>query len=243
MNFQVLYQKAPITLLFILSFVGFMLYQLTQGVSLDNPSSKDLISFGANFLPLTLMGEPWRLLQSVFLHIGLIHLLFNGFAMYYFGQVVEQIIGKSSFLLVFLLSAVGGNLLNLFITWQGVLNGGVVGLSAGASGGIMGLGAFLLMLAGLKTPTVFILNTKNLAMVMTLNLIMGFAIAGIDNAAHIGGMLVGLCLGLVMSLVLKNRLSKMMFWVVSTLLVLGFVLTWWHLHTQLLMYVGGVGLV
>lgn len=142
MNIQTLYQKAPVTLLFILSFVGFAVYQLIQGVNFDQPSSEDLLRFGANFLPLTLTHEPWRLVTSAFLHIGLLHLLFNSFAMYYFGQVVEQIVGRGRFLVLFLLSAMGGSLLNLYITWQEVLAGEGVGLSAGASGGIMGLGCF-----------------------------------------------------------------------------------------------------
>ena len=234
MNIQNLLIKAPITLLLIVIFVGFALYQLTQGVSMDNPSTNDLLRFGANFLPLSLTHEPWRVISSVFLHIGIIHLLFNGFAVYYFGQITEQIIGKWQFLMLFLLSALGGNLLNLFITWQDVQAGGSVGLSAGASGGIMGLGAFLLALAVLRAPTMFVLNTKSLFFVMAINLLMGFALPGIDNAAHIGGALIGALFGMMVSLVLKSKLSRAWFWKMSVIVAAVFGVVWWQLHTQVL---------
>ncbi|WFF39192.1 rhomboid family intramembrane serine protease [Moraxella nasibovis] len=234
MNIQTLYQKAPVTLLFILSFVGFAVYQLIQGVNFDQPSSEDLLRFGANFLPLTLTHEPWRLVTSAFLHIGLLHLLFNSFAMYYFGQVVEQIVGRGRFLVLFLLSAMGGSLLNLYITWQEVLAGEGVGLSAGASGGIMGLGMFLLVLALTKTPTMFVLNTNTLASVMGLNFVMGFAIEGIDNAAHFGGACVGALCALLIWAMYRWRLSGVAFWlfVLGLLVVFGGV--WWQLHGEVM---------
>lgn len=224
MNIQTFYQKAPMTLLCILSFVCVALSQLLLGVNFDQPSFDELIRFGANFLPLTLADEPWRLLSGVFLHIGLIHLLLNSFAMYYFGQVVEGVVGRSLFLAVFLLSAIGGNLLSLFVTWQSVMNGGLANVSAGASGGIMGLGSFLLVVAIFKIPTAFVLDAKNLFIVMAINLVMGFALPGIDNARHVGGVFV---------LSSKTTLPKMSVWVLAVLLLVAFVLIWWQLHMQL----------
>ncbi|WP_432481521.1 rhomboid family intramembrane serine protease [Moraxella sp. ZY200743] len=234
MNIQTLSKKAPITLVLIVSFVVVACYQLLQGVGLDNPSSKDLIAFGANFLPLSLTYEPWRLVFSVFLHIGLIHLLFNGFAMYYFGMVVEQIVGRLQFLALFLLSAVGGNLLNLYITWQEVLADGRFGVSAGASGGIMGFGMFLLVLAITKTPTMFVLNTKSLAIIMGLNFVMGLTIDGIDQAAHLGGACIGALFALLIWAVSRWRLSGVCFWLLSMVLLLVYGLIWWYLHNEIM---------
>ncbi|WP_338421017.1 rhomboid family intramembrane serine protease, partial [Moraxella catarrhalis] len=68
-------------------------------------------------------------------------------------------------------------------------------ISVGASGGIMGLGAFLFSLALLRAPIGLKLNTKNLGFVMAINLLMGFAVDGIDKAGHIGVALVGFIFG------------------------------------------------
>lgn len=230
----------PMTVLLILACVGVAVIELVMGVSLDSPTGTDLVRFGANFLPLTLGDEPWRLVSSAFLHIGVLHLMVNGFALYFFGQVVELTLGRFSLLALFVLSAIGGNLLNLYSAWQGVLTGEMVGLSAGASGGIMGLGSALLVLAVMRTPTPFMLNAKSLALVMALNLMMGFAIDGIDNAGHIGGALTGVVLGLVYAVMVRGRHRKVglsAFWVAALGLVAVFWVVWRHLHMELLAYV------
>lgn len=92
MNIKTLWQAAPVTLLLIAGFVLVMVIQSLLGVRIDDPSMADLLRFGANFLPVTLH-EPWRLVSSGFLHIGILHLLFNSFAMYYLGQAAELILG------------------------------------------------------------------------------------------------------------------------------------------------------
>lgn len=189
---------APTTLLLIISFVAVMGVQVANGINIDEQTGQQLIRHGANFLPLTLIGEPWRLVTAGFLHIGVIHLLFNSFAMYYFGMVSEQILGWWRFLVVFLLSVVAGNLLNLYMTLRRIEEEGVqgVGLSAGASGGIMGLGMLLLTLSMFGSAKKWRLNTKSLALIMGINFVMTFAIPGIDVAGHLGGMMMGVVLGL-----------------------------------------------
>lgn len=197
MTIQLLAKYAPMTLLLLALFVGYAVIQLILGVSLDNPSSHDLVRFGANFLPKTVTDEPWRLLSAGFLHIGVMHLLFNGFAIYFFGQVAEPVFGKWRFLAVFFLSVMAGNLLSLYVTWQGFLSGLPISVGAGASGGIMGIGLSLVALSYSQHPFAKILNKKSLIVVMALNLIMGFALPNIDNAAHIGGAVCGGVLGAV----------------------------------------------
>lgn len=227
MNFTQLFKIAPMTLLFIISFVVVMGIQLIQGVNIDEQTGQELIDYGANFLPLTLTDEPWRLVTAGFLHIGVIHLLFNSFAIYYFGMASEQILGWWRFLVVFLLSVVAGNLLNLYTTLRHIEEQGVqgIGLSAGASGGIMGLGMLLLTLSMFNLNKKWRLNTKNLASVMGINFVMTFAIPGIDVAGHIGGMMMGMVLGLchVMSCRLNknaHRGSECVVWGVFALCIL-----------------------
>ena len=189
MTIQQLLKTAPVTTLLLVSFIGLFIMQVLSGVDANNPSTAELLNWGANALPYTMDNEPWRLASSAFLHIGLMHLLFNGFDMYFFGQIAEPMFGSAKFLALFLLAAIGGNLLNNHITWQGILDGtGQPGLSAGASGGIMGIGAALLIAAlGKISGNGMVLNLKSLIFIMGINLVYGVAVPGIDNAGHIGG--------------------------------------------------------
>lgn len=209
MTIQQLLKTAPVTTLLLISFIGLFIIQVLTGVDANNPSTEALLKWGANALPYTMDNEPWRLASSAFLHIGLMHLLFNGFAMYFFGQIAEPMFGSAKFLALFLLAAIGGNLLNNHITWQGILDGtGQPGLSAGASGGIMGIGAALLIAALFKiSVNGMVLNLKSLIIIMGINLVYGFAVPGIDNAGHIGGAVTGLVIALAFAIAYRQRLA------------------------------------
>ena len=209
MTIQQLLKTAPVTTLLLVSFIGLFIMQVLSGVDANNPSTEALLKWGANALPYTMDSEPWRLASSAFLHIGLMHLLFNGFAMYFFGQIAEPMFGSAKFLALFLLAAIGGNLLNNHITWQGILDGtGQPGISAGASGGIMGIGAALLIAALFKiSVNGMVLNLKSLIIIMGINLVYGFAVPGIDNAGHIGGAITGLVIALAFAIAYRQRLA------------------------------------
>lgn len=209
MTIQQLLKTAPVTTLLLISFIGLFIMQVLSGVDANNPSTEALLKWGANALPYTMDNEPLRLASSAFLHIGLMHLLFNGFAMYFFGQIAEPMFGSAKFLALFLLAAIGGNLLNNYITWQGILDGtGQPGLSAGASGGIMGIGAALLIAALFKiSVNGMVLNLKSLIIIMGINLVYGFAVPGIDNAGHIGGAVTGLVIALAFAIAYRQRLA------------------------------------
>ena len=188
----------PITLALVVMCVGVFALQLFFGVNPTNPTNQALIAWGANFLPFSLGEAPWRLVTSLFLHIGFMHLLFNMFALYYFGQVAERMFGAVNFLALFLLSGVGGNLLNNYLGLHSVMAGEPPIISAGASGGIMGIGMALLVTALTKTSfNNFALNFRSLLIVMAINLSYGFLVGGIDNASHVGGAIVGGLLGVV----------------------------------------------
>ncbi|ATR78308.1 rhomboid family intramembrane serine protease [Moraxella osloensis] len=191
-------QYYPITLALVVMCVGVFALQLFFGVNPTNPTNQALIAWGANFLPFSLGEAPWRLVTSLFLHIGFMHLLFNMFALYYFGQVAERMFGAVNFLALFLLSGVGGNLLNNYLGLHSVMAGEPPIISAGASGGIMGIGMALLVTALTKTSfNNFALNFRSLLIVMAINLSYGFLVGGIDNASHVGGAIVGGLLGVV----------------------------------------------
>ncbi|MGP4734192.1 MULTISPECIES: rhomboid family intramembrane serine protease [unclassified Psychrobacter] len=209
MTIQQLLKTAPVTTLLLASFIGLFIMQILTGVDANNPSTEALLKWGANALPFTMGDDPWRLVSSAFLHIGLMHLLFNGFAMYFFGQIAEPMFGSAKFLALFLLAAIGGNLLNSYVTWQSILDGtGQPGLSAGASGGIMGIGAALLIAALFKiSVNGMVLNLKSLIFIMGINLVYGFAVPGIDNAGHIGGAITGLIIAVAFAIGYRQRLA------------------------------------
>lgn len=209
MTIQQLLKTAPVTTILLVCFIGLYILQVLSGMDANNPSTETLLKWGANALPFTMGFEPWRLVSSAFLHIGLMHLLFNGFAMYFFGQIAEPMFGSSKFLALFLLAAIGGNLLNNYITWQGIVEGSAQpGISAGASGGIMGIGAALLIAALFKiSVNGMVLNLKSLVLIMGINLVYGFAVPGIDNAGHIGGAVTGLVIALAIGIAHRQRMS------------------------------------
>jgi rhomboid protease GluP len=148
-----------------------------------------LIYFGAKFNPLIVEGQVWRLLTSIFLHIGLMHLLFNSYALFRLGIDVERVFGSGRFLILYLLSGVSGSLLSFAFNPH---------LSAGASGAIFGLigalGAHLFR----HREAFGQLGQRRLWDVVGVagyNLVFGFITPGIDNLGHLGGLVSGVVLG------------------------------------------------
>lgn len=181
-------------LLILLCVVAFLLMYILGNGSNDTLT---LVQFGANSGPLVKSGQVFRLLTSAFLHIGVIHLLVNMYSLYVIGSQVENYIGKWKFLLIYFVSAISGNMLSV------VFN---TGISAGASGAIFGLLGALLYF-GLHYR-LFLGNTllTQIIPVIILNLFIGFTIPGIDNSAHIGGLVGGYLT--TMALGLKGKSSK-----------------------------------
>ncbi len=175
-----------------------------------------LLDWGANFAPYTLTGQPWRLLTSAFLHGSWVHLALNMYMLVVLGTVLERAGGTLRFGVAYLLSALGGSLLSAL--WHGYHEVGSTTfafgvalassgirpvVSVGASGALMGLAgaaaAFALQRrrdsAG-DAPVA--INLGALGQVIAINLGSGFLISGIDQAAHLGGVVVGFIAGWLM---------------------------------------------
>jgi rhomboid protease GluP len=148
-----------------------------------------LVSMGAKVTPLIAAGEYWRLFTCMFLHIGLVHLLFNGYALLAIGTEVERLFGPGRFLIIYLLSGLLGSLASYAFS---------VNLAAGASGAIFGLVGALaafFILHRERLGTWGRMRLVNTAFLIAINLFLGLTQPGIDNLAHIGGLLGGLGLG------------------------------------------------
>jgi membrane associated rhomboid family serine protease len=141
----------------------------------------------------------WRYVTSGFLHdpTSPIHILFNGFAMYYIGRLVEQLYGRLVLLGVFLACVVAGNLLWVLAFQAGV---GSANVGVGASGGIMGMVGLLVVLGrlqGREVPVGVVASIRQYALtVVILTVVTGFLVSSVNNVAHAGGFLAGVLLGL-----------------------------------------------
>jgi rhomboid protease GluP len=161
---------------------------ILSGVNVFLPDNESLLLWGANFRPATLDGQWWRLLTSCFLHIGILHLAMNLYALVYIGLMLEPRLGKTRFLSAYLLSGIGGSAASLF--WHDLT------ISAGASGAIFGMyGVFLAMLT-----TNLIEKAARQTMLTSVVIFVGYNLVtgirgGIDNAAHIGGLVTGIVAG------------------------------------------------
>ncbi len=157
------------------------------------------IRWGSNYSPLTLSGDWWRLITCVFIHFGIIHLVMNSYALYMAGVYLEPMLGKTKYITAYLAMGVFASLASLWWHSEGVN-------SAGASGAIFGLyGVFLALLFTNLIPKQMRTSLlQSIGVFVVFNLIYG-AKAGVDNAAHIGGLLSGLIIGFIFYPLLKKE--------------------------------------
>lgn len=171
--------------------VAVFVLMAVSGVALLQPTGLDIIKWGGNYSPLTLSGDWWRLISSVFVHIGIIHLLFNMYALYMISIYLEPMLGKARFIAAYFATGICASLASLW--WHDVPVA-----SAGASGAIFGMyGVFLALLSTRLVPKqVRDTQLKNILIFIAYNLIYGMR-SGVDNAAHVGGLVGGLIIGYV----------------------------------------------
>lgn len=178
----------------LLAYINIALFVIMtiSGVSLFAPTGISIIKWGADFGPLTLTGDWWRTITCNFIHIGVIHILMNMYALLYIGIFLEQLIGGRRLISAYLLTGLFSALASLAIHPENI--------SAGASGSIFGLyGIFLSYLMfhykiekGQRKSLLY-----SIGFFVFYNLMSGVREEGIDNAAHIGGFVSGVILGII----------------------------------------------
>ena len=163
---------------------------IASGVGIMSPSTLSLLKWGADFGPLTLTGDWWRAVTCNFIHIGAFHLLTNMYAFMYVGLLLEGLIGSRRMFMSYLLTGLCSAVFSLYMHGETI--------SAGASGAIFGLyGIFLAFLFFHR-----IAKEQRKALLTSILIFVGYNLvygmkAGIDNAAHIGGLLSGFLLGII----------------------------------------------
>jgi membrane associated rhomboid family serine protease len=166
---------------------------LGGGLIKTNPEV--MIGLGTDYTPLTFGGQWWRLLSSIFLHFGLLHVAFNMWALYINGIIAERIFGNLRFLFIYLVAGLAGSITSLL--WHPIVNG------AGASGAIFGvLGALIAFYVKKERgiPASVIKAQLTISGIFVIYSLLNAArYQGIDNAAHIGGLVAGFAMGFVLA--------------------------------------------
>ena len=168
---------------------------VASGISYDD--TQQVLRWGADYGPLTLGGQWWRLVTSMFLHFGFFHLAFNMWALFNVGRVAEALFGSRAFLALYLLSGIGGSLASVLVH--------PLAVSGGASGAIFGVAGGIIAALGLtrRGPGNEVLLGRilpSLVLFVLYNLVVGFRSTGIDNMAHLGGLVVGAAFGAAVAL-------------------------------------------
>lgn len=188
---------ATYSLILICILIFILMYILGNG----SEDTYTLLKFGANLDALTKNGQYYRLFTSMFLHIGIIHLLCNMYSLYIIGREVEIVFTKKKYLIIYLLSGIAGSILSLAFNHNTVC--------AGASGAIFGLLGALLYFGYYYRAYLGASVTRSILPVVIINLIIGFASTGIDNAAHIGGLVGGILITMAVGVPDKsNKVSR-----------------------------------
>lgn len=186
-------RQTPVTVLLLVAILAVFGLEMVRGATTDLQALMDL---GANNRMAVLQyGQWWRLVTSMFLHGGFLHILFNGWALVQLGGLFERWLGSGRLLFTYLATGLCGSLASvLFASSAGKV-------SVGASGAIFGL---------LGALIAFLLRRRNrlaaagksilgqLVFWAGLNLFLGASMPMIDNNAHIGGLVAGFAVGLLL---------------------------------------------
>ncbi len=138
-------------------------------------------------------GEFYRLLTCMFMHFGFVHLATNMLALLLLGRQVEEILGKTRYLILYMISGIFAGFVSFVTSY--ISNSGAV--SAGASGAIFGLIGALFAIVIKNKGKYRELTVPRIAFLVAYSLYSGFTARGIDNAAHIGGLIMGLIVGVI----------------------------------------------
>ena len=153
-----------------------------------------MVKRGAMYAPLILQyGEYYRLLTSVFMHFGIGHLINNMLVLFVLGDNLERALGKVKYLIFYLLCGIGANIISLAVN----MGRGYYVVSAGASGAIFGVVGGLVYAVAVNRGRLEDLSTQQLMILVAVTLYHGFTSTGVDNAAHLGGLLIGIFLGMI----------------------------------------------
>lgn len=176
--------------LVIINIVVFIILELLG----DTTNSEFMLAHGAMYPAKVLEnGEYYRLFTEMFIHFGLAHLFNNMMVLFFLGDTVERAVGKIRYLVIYLLSGLCGSVLSYGV----MLRTGDWAVSGGASGAIFGMIGALLAVVIKNRGRVEQITVRRLLFMIILSLYLGYSSAGVDNFAHLGGLVAGFLMAIV----------------------------------------------
>ena len=204
---KILEPKKPIVTYILLAIIGLVyLYGFAT-------NKLDLIYEYGVARDLVRDGEIYRLLTGAFVHVDLIHLLCNCYALYVIGNMVEGYFGKKKYIIIYLISAITGSLLSIAMSSS---------FSIGASGAIFGLLGALLYFGYHYRVYFGSVILSRIIPVIIINLGIGFSIDGIDNFAHIGGLIGGFLISKALGINSKDKTSDKVNGIIMSIIYIAF---------------------
>jgi rhomboid protease GluP len=179
--------------------IAVFIIEIVKGAGFDTMSPDLAIRLGANYGPMTLAGQWWRLLTSMFLHFGFFHILMNMFVLLFLGGLAERLMGRVAFTVLYFATGLAGSLLSLAVHPQLV--------SAGASGAVFGVAGGLVSYLLFKKAPLSFANVKkelsSLGIFLLYNLVYSLS-PGVDMMAHLGGLVSGFIIAAALPRFLKS---------------------------------------
>ena len=206
--------KVPVVT-YIFMTICILLFALMYILGNGSEDITTLLYFGANLDSLVKAGQVYRLFTCIFLHIGIWHLVCNMYSLYVIGKEIENLYGKLKYIIIFIGSGILGSILSMAFTHNTV--------SAGASGAIFGLLGALLYFGYYYRAYLGNTIKRTVLPVIFINLAIGFLSSGIDNAAHIGGLVGGILLSMLVGVPGKESKRDNINGIILTVLYLLFI--------------------
>ncbi|MCP1102449.1 rhomboid protease GluP [Aequitasia blattaphilus] len=199
---QKLFKEAPCTAIIAAINIVVFFFLTFQGRTED---AGFLLEHGGMYVPYVFeRNEYYRIFTSIFIHAGFNHLVNNMISLFLFGINLEKTIGKVKFIVIYFISGLGANLLS---GWFDVVQNEYV-VSVGASGAIFGLIGALLYVAIRNRGRIGNISGRGLLIMIVFTLYYGFTSVGVDNIAHLGGLILGFILGVLLYWKRKPRYNE-----------------------------------
>lgn len=196
--------------LIIINILVFVIMTISGG----SENTANLVRFGAIVKPYIAAGQWWRLLTASFIHIGLMHILFNMYFLYQLGPTFEMLYGSKNFLIIYLVSGVLGNLVSFAFGSPGTV-------SAGASTSLYGMfGLALGIMLNYKNDAVLSSFGASFLSVIAINVIYSFISPNVGILGHLGGLVSGLILSGIFPVINRELASGVRIVSISAMVVL-----------------------